>query len=306
MNFFAMPAATPDQRHAGRLAVALLAIPLLSFLLSAGIARAAAPTPIRITILPCTEVIKTFTIFQPLTSYLKKKLNREIHLRIPESKEEFSRIVRQGETEFAYQSPQAYLALADQYDRQHLLTALTPTGSPTHHGVFVVRQGSDITKLTDLRDRAVLFGHNFSAAKWMAATALLKGNGINIDRDLSRYTHGGSCESIALHVYLGQSDAGVICDYSLKEMQEATATRDDQIPPNGLVAIAATAELPNWVFAPLPGVDPKTVAAVSAALRNLDKNLPEHRQILEKFEAGGFVTAHDHDYDGLRRQLSAP
>ena len=260
----------------------------------------APPRPINLVILPCNDVIKTYNAAQPLATYLQNELGRQVNLIVPNSFAELSRLIGNRETDFVFQSPHVYTQLAQYYDRQHLLKALTPQGTSTNHGVFITRRGSGIKRLEDLRNRKVLFGMPFSTAKWMAAKSLLQSKGIDIDKDLAGYNHVGRCEAIALGVFLGQGDAGVICDYSFAELNENPHPRADEVPPGGLVAIGSTRELPTWVFAALKEVAPATVAAVTATLAKLDRKNPAHAKILAALETGGFNAARDADYANLR------
>ncbi|MDH5299425.1 MAG: phosphate/phosphite/phosphonate ABC transporter substrate-binding protein, partial [Desulfobulbaceae bacterium] len=144
--------------------LAVLAV-LLTALLLPGTAAATGPEPLRIAILPCSEVTQTFNKFQPLAAYLAKALSRPVVILVPRSFGEFERAVQKGETEFAFQSPHTYLRLADHYDRQNLLKALTPRGTTSHHGVVVTRRDSGINRVADLRGKKLIFGHPFSTDK---------------------------------------------------------------------------------------------------------------------------------------------
>ncbi len=259
---------------------------------------------IRIAILPCSEIVKTYIQAQPLQTYLSHQLNRQIEIIVPNSYQEFKRTIHLGETEFAFQAPHAYLLLAHQYDPRNLLKALTPQGTSVHRGVVVTRKDSGLEKIEDLHGKKFLFGHPFSTAKWLAPKALLEGKGIDLTNDLQSYSHGDSCEAIAMNVYLGQADAGAICDYSFAELAENSSHEEDEVPPDALVIIGTTWEIPTWVFASRKGVDAETVTRMVNALTALDRRRPEHREVLESLELGGFVKARDTDYDSLRKHLA--
>lgn len=261
---------------------------------------------IRIAILPCNDIVKTFTKYQPLQTYLQQHLHRKIELLVPSSLQEFKRIIQFNETEFTFQAPHTYLKLENQYEKENLLKSLTPEGNSMHHGVIITRKDSGIKNITDLRGKNFLFGHLYSTTKWLAAKSLLERNGINPEKDLKDYSHGDCCESIAMNIYLGQNDAGVMCDYSFNEMAANTSPKDDEIPPDGLVVIGTTWEIPTWVFAARKGTNQETVAQVTNALLNLSQQRPEYSEILQKLGLGGFTRAKDSDYDSLRKNLNTP
>ncbi len=286
--------------------VYLLAIAIFSLIASVSatdVAAAGSATTIRIAILPCTDIVKTFNNAQPLRAYLEQQTHRQFEIVVPNSLEAFKRTIQLGEADFAFQAPHAYLLLAGKYDTGNLLKALTPEGKSTYHGVLVTRRDSGIKKIEDLRGKRVIFGHPLSTAKWLAPLALLKKKGIDPAKDLKNYSHGDSCESIAMNIFLGQGDAGAMCDYSFDEIAENKSPKDDEIPSDALVVIGTTREIPTWVFAARTGVDANTIALVNNALIKLDRRRPEHLEIMKELDIGGFIRASDGDFDSLMKQL---
>ena len=295
---------TPSPHPSNAYLLAFVLFLLAAFISAANVATAGNTPKIRIAILPCTDIVKTFNNAQPLRTYLEQQTHRQLEIVVPNTLEEFKRTIQLGEAEFAFQAPHTYLQLSDKYDTDNLLKALTPQGKSQYHGVIVTRWDSGIKKIVDLRGRNMIFGHPFSTAKWLAPKALLEKKGIDLTKDLKNYTHGDSCESIAMNIYLGQGDAGALCDYSFDEIAENSAPKDDEIPPDALVIIGTTREIPTWVFTARTGVDAHTIALVNNALLKLDRRRPEHRAIMEELDLGGFIRASDHDFDSLRNQLS--
>jgi len=255
---------------------------------------------IRIAITPCTDIMKTFKIFQPLARYLQDKINRPVQLIIPKSFHEFETFVKSNKVDFAYQAPHTYVRLANFYNKEALLKSLTPEGETKHRGVMIVRKDSPIKTLTDLKGKVVLFGSELSTAKSIATKILLKENGVDIDRDLKNYTHDGSCESIALNVYLKSVDAGAICDYSFEEINEAEDQAVAGIPADQFRILSETMEVPTWVFSALKRMDSAVVTKVLNALQELDREKEQFEHILEEAEIGGFVPAKDSDYKTIR------
>ena len=266
----------------------------------------AANNKIRIAILPCRDITATYISAQPLKLYLENKIHAEIELLVPNSLNEFKRIVQAGEADFALQAPHVYILLAEFYDQELTLQSLNPHGVRLHQGVFITRRDSGINEITDLHDKVVLFGHPFSTAKWVAATALLRKEGIDPDKDLKKYSHGGSCESIALNIYLGQADAGIICDYAFEDLIKNASPQDDEIPPDALISIGTTEFVPAWVFSTRQGINNEIAASVSNALINLDHRRPDHMEIMEKLDLGGFTHARLNEFELLKKNLIQP
>lgn len=272
----------------------------LCLIVHAAPAHAANQQPLRIAITPCTDIIKTFKIFQPLVHYLEGRLHRPFQLVIPKDFYEFEELVRSTQVDFAYQAPHTYVRLAELYQNKPLLKALTPEGESRHRGVILVRKESPIKSLADLKGKVVMFGSELSTAKCLATKILLREHQIDIDRDLQRYIHNGSCESIALNVYLGAVDAGAVCDYSFEDINDPEEPTESDIPAQQFRIIAETVAIPTWVFTALHTTDRDLTARVFAALRQLDRHNQQHRHILEAAEIGGFTPATDTDFDQIR------
>lgn len=257
--------------------------------------------PVQIAITPCTDILKTFKEYQPLAAYLQQQLGQPVKLVIPKDFPEFERLIKEGGVEFTFQAPHTYVRLAHLYNREMLLKALTPQGATKHRGVIVVRKDSPLQRVEDLKGKYVIFGAENDMAKNLSAKRLLAAKGVDPDKDLRGYKHDGSCESIALNVFLKTADAGAVCDYSFKNINEPVNAAESEIPPKQLRILGQTEELPTWVFAARTGVDAKLIARVNEALTALSPKNNKQEEILESAEVGGFVKAKDSDFDEIRR-----
>jgi ABC-type phosphate/phosphonate transport system substrate-binding protein len=98
-------------------------------------------------------------------------------------------------------------------------------------------------------------------------------------------------------VYQGKADAGFI--------------PEDGFPPAGAVTdstsvkiVAYTEYLPSWCVAAFDDTPPEVATAIDTALLSLDREKPEHREILEAIGISGFQKALDSDYDIVRELMS--
>lgn len=166
--------------------------------------------------------------------------------------------------------------------------------------MLIVRQDSPVKSIEDLKGRVVMFGSELSTAKFLATKALLEKNHISPDKDLDHYVHSGSCESIALNIYLKSADAGAVCDYSFEEINSPEGEEETGIPTGQLRVLAETMQVPTWVFSAGHQTDPKLVKEVFDALLQLDRHREEDEEVLEPAEIGGFVPATDNDFAMVR------
>ncbi len=251
-----------------------------------------------VAVLPCTDAVATLKKFSPLVAYLEQETATALKLVVPSSHAELARALKHEDVDFALQDPHTYVALADLFDRDSLLSALAADGADTQRGAVIARKDSGIRTLGDLRGRRVMFGDELSAAKWLAARALFKQHGMDVDRDLGSYSRGGCCEDIAFSVLLKAVDAGIVCDHFLEghpEEQEELG-----VDAEALFVVARTDPVPARVFAARRGLAKDVADAVTRALLNLDLQNPPHAKILRRAELGGFKKAADTDYDGMR------
>jgi len=251
--------------------------------------------------IPCSDVVRSFTKFHPLITYLKHETGFDIRLVVPKDSAEFERGVKHGDIDFAFQDPQMYVELAGLYDKGSLIRSLTREGAAFQSGVLIAAKDSGINKVGDLKGKVVMFGPRRSAARWVAAKLLFEESGINLDKDLKSYSNGGCCEDIAFSIYLKRVDAGVVCDHFLDEhsqKQEELGIETEQ-----LIVISKTRLVPTKVFAASRKTSNNIVARVNQALLRLDKKNPEYAKALYRAELGGFEKSKDEDYDNLRHLI---
>jgi phosphonate transport system substrate-binding protein len=256
---------------------------------------------VTIAILPCSDVVMTFKKFHPLAQYLKQQTGYEIKLIVPKDADEFEWAVKNGEIDFVFQDPHTYVQMAASYNKHALLRSFSISGETLQHGLFIVRKDSGITGIEQLKGKSVMFGPKLSAAKWVAATAVLKEKGLNIDKDLKSYQNGGCCEDIAFNVYLKAVDAGVVCDHFIAGHSEKQ--KELGIKIRDIAVIGKTRAVPTKIFSALKGSDSHRVSQITQALLSLDKKNPAHADILFPAEIGGFQKAKDQDYNDMRSFL---
>ena len=278
--------------------IAMISICLFAFSLNADSKKQG----IKIAILPCTNLVMTFKKFHPLVEYLARETELKVELMVPKDFAEFKSEIKNGEIDFALQDPHTYVKLVDLFDQGNLLKALSMEGGATQYGVVIVRKDSRITDIKDLKGKTVMFGPTLSSGKWLAARILFEDNGINLEKDLKAYSHGGCCEDIAFSVYLKAVDAGVVCDHFLAEHEEKQ--KELGVVAAQITPLIRTKSVPTRVFGARTNLNKDLVARVTEALLKLDNKNPQHASILARAELGGFQRSQDGDYDPIRRLMA--
>jgi phosphonate transport system substrate-binding protein len=282
---------------------ALISCAIFIFLLVSAGSAEELKEPIRLAVLPCNNIEMTFRKFYPLVTYIKQETGFDVSLVVPNNFQEFESSIKNNEIDFALQDPHTYVMLEGLFDKAGLIKTLTMDGESTLCGVLIVRQGSQISKISDLKGKTVMFGPKTSGSKWVAARLLFEENGINIDRDLKSYVNGGCCEDIAFSVFLKSVDAGVVCDHFLAEHEEKQ--KELGVEAQKITVIGRTEPVPTRVLVARKGVSKDKINQIYRALIRLNKNNPEHAKIMYRAELGGFRPAEDRDYNGLRQPLPA-
>lgn len=257
---------------------------------------------IGLAILPCGDSLITYKKFYRLVTYLEQETGFDINFVVLKNVEEFNGVIKLKHIDFALMGSHTYVELAHLFDQNSLLRALTIEGKAFESAVVLVKKNSSIKKIEDLKGKTVMFGSRLSATKWVAARLLFREKGINIDKDLLSYSNGGCCEDIAFSVFLNKVDAGVTCGYFLKGRIQKRSELG--IESGQFVIIGETDLVPAWVLAARKGLRPDIIDTFNQALLRLDKNRPEHKNILDHAELGGFQKSKDEYYDCMRRMIS--
>jgi phosphate/phosphite/phosphonate ABC transporter binding protein len=276
-------------------------ISTLIFFLVIGSSTISAGEQFTIAVLPCSDIMLTFKKFNPLVTYLKQQTGIDMRIVIPNDYVKFESAVKNKEIDFAFLDPHTYVRSSSLYNKSALIRSLNREGMPSQQGVVIVKKGSGIKTLNDLRGKVVMFGSELSATKWIAARLLFKENGINIDKDLSSYSNGGCCEDIAFNVYLNAVDAGVVCNHFLAEHSEKQ--KELGINADQFIIIGKTKSVPTRLFVARKDLRNDIVTKVNKALLKLDRANPEHAKILYPAELGGFQRTRDDEYKSLRNLM---
>jgi phosphonate transport system substrate-binding protein len=252
-----------------------------------GARPAAAPEgPLRLAVLPCTNIETTFLKFHPLLAHLKATTGLEVQLVVPASLAEFEAAAANGQLDFALQDPHTFAATAPLFVEASLLQTRGLDGTTRQSAVVVVRRDSGVRDVADLRGRTVLFGPRTSSPKWVAARLLFESRGLAVSRDV-KAVNGGCCEDIAFEVALRAVDAGVVCDHFLA--QHVPRQKDLGVDPASLRVVGRTSAVPTRIFAARRGVPARVVAAVTRALLRLDAASPELARAMASAEVRGFL-----------------
>ena len=244
---------------------------------------------LRFGIVPLESPAGMYAKFSPLASYLSKKLEKRVQLRVSANFESAVKEIGEGGVDFCYMTPSTYIQARNKYGVQVLAKALRQ-GKPFHHSVIVAREGGSIKSIHDIRGKSFAFGDENSTSSHIMPRAMLFEAGIEL-KDLAYYNYLGHHDDVARAVLIGEFEAGGI--------MESTAQR---YRGQGLVFIKVSPEIPEFNIAH-KGLQGETAGNLKKALLELADSNPE---ILKAIDPAwtGFAESTDQDYDGIRLTMT--
>jgi len=233
--------------------------------------------------------------FTPLANYLGQQTGQPVRIVITQDYQEQIDDMGADKLDMAFMGPAPYIKMVDAYGKKPILACVETNGKATFSGTIIVRQGSPLKKLADLRGKRFAFGDRNSTMGHLVPVYVMGKAGVTADT-LDGYEFLGKHENVALGVLSGDFDAG--------------AMRADVLPryeKRGLKMLARTPEFPEHLLVASNRIPAKKVRALRKALYDMNKSA-EGRAVLTavKEDMTGMVPAADGDYDGLRdivRQL---
>ncbi len=226
----------------------------------------------------------------PLTRYLSAEVGREVVLELsPDMPTAIDRLVK-GEVDLAYLTPVAYLR-ARERGGARLLVKTQTRGKGSFRLMIVVREGSPIREVAELRGRRFAFGDRAA----LLQRAVVVGAGMPLE-ELGEYLFIGHYDNIVRGVLNGDFDAGILKDTMAYKWQG-----------KGIRILHASPELPPYNIAVRAGLDESVVERLRRAFLRLGRGEASTREVIHALDPkyDGFAPASDDEYDIVRR-LVAP
>jgi phosphonate transport system substrate-binding protein len=228
--------------------------------------------------------------FKPITKYLEKDakeqgINLKVSIKIYPSYESALEGIVKGDYDFARFGPASYILAKQKNPNIKLLVMEEKKGKKVFNGVFIVKKGSDIKSLKDLKNKSFAFGDKKSTiGRYLAQDEMIKAN--ITSKDLKKFEYLDRHDKVALSVVNGNFDAGVVKESSFKKYEK-----------RGLISISTFLNVTKpWLVR--SGLDDKIYNTLKNSLLKLkDKN------ILKTIKKTGFLEVDDNDYTIIRKSM---
>lgn len=234
---------------------------------------------------PYMPAVELHKAFKPIADYVSRKLGKPVDLQFGKSYEDTAEKVANGTFDFSFMGPNTYAKYAPQY-KLKALVQIVNNGKGNFRGVIVVKKGSPIRSLKDLKGKSFAFGDRNSTLTHVVPLYMMVQQNVHL-RDLKKFAFlPGTHDNLALNVSRGTFDATGM-------MPDIAARFPD------LEVIAQSPAVPEHVFAASGSMDAATFTAIQNALLSMD--LPLMKGI--KGAVTGMRKVDDKEFDELRNIL---
>ncbi len=271
------------------LAVILFALPL--FLVSTSLCRAQETKPIIIGILPEMNVFKQKQRFEPLMTYLSKKIGIPVELTMLSRYGNIIERLRDQKIDAAFLgSFTGALAIA-QLKVEPLARPVNLDDTSTYVGYIFVRKDSNIKTVADMKDKILVLVERATTAGYVFPLAWFKRHGVDdpIHYFKEKY-FAGSHDATIDAVLNGQADVGAGKNTVYDRIRETNPRVERE-----LEILAISPPVPSNGLCVRPGLSEQTKNLLKKSLLELDTD-PEGIKVLATLGAKRFVETKREDY----------
>jgi len=192
----------------------------------------------------------------------------------------------------------AYILAADQKVAEAALVSVR-NGTAFYKGEIVALAGSGIKTLADIKGKTFARVDPLSASGWIIPSLMLKGAGINLDKDI-KIVDAGSHPGVVTAVYSGQALAGACFVDARAQVQ-----KDYPDVMEKVVVVKESGNIPNDGVQFHPSIAKDLRAKVVDALLAIIKTEDGKAAINSAYQWTALEVHDDTFYDGFRQVLQA-
>ena len=281
--------------------VSLLVISVTLLVLVVGCIAPAPPKPgeevVKVSVLPVYSLHIMSQKYSPLVRYLSRETGYDIRVVSAMSYENYLPTLEANQVHIGMQNPLVYVTLVKTRGAYPLVKVVQPDGGTLYRGVIITSEGSGINRIEDLKGKKVAAASRRALVGFLGQALLCRQNGIDVDRDLY-LSLVDTQDNVINTVYRGEVEAGFV-------REDALSVAGERIDLSRLSIISYTDSFPTWCVAAFENTPPEVATEIARALRNLDWEESEEREILEAIGIAGFAQASDSDYDIIREVMDA-
>jgi phosphonate transport system substrate-binding protein len=275
----------------------LLLLPLV-LAVSAGAAYAQSVKELRISAIPDENPQELLRIYQPFADYLSKEIGIPV---------KFTPVVDYAATveglaasrlDMVWYGGLTSVQAARQAKGARRIIMRKEDAEFKSH--FIALKQSNIKSLTDLKGKTFAFGSVSSTSGHLMPRYFLLKNGINPEKDFSKFSFSGAHDATAAWVEAGRVDAGALNFLVWDKLIETKKVDAEKVG-----VFWTTPPYVDYVWSVRAGVDKATVDKITKAFLKLSYDNPEHKRLLDLHRTKGYIPARDEDWKSIEEAALA-
>lgn len=173
-------------------------------------------------------------------------------------------------------------------------------GTTFYAGQIITRPDTGIESVADLAGHTFCRPDPTSTSGWIIPSLALLAEGLDPETDLAEIVDAGGHDGVVLAVLDGTCDAG-------STFVDARSNVEEDYPNvmTDVIVISESAPIPNDTVSFHPDMDDDMVAAIVAALLDLNNSEEGLADLSALYSWSGLEAVEDSFYDGFRQQLEA-
>jgi phosphonate transport system substrate-binding protein len=274
------------------------AVLLMLFALSAGTVYAQTTKELRISAIPDENPQEMLRIYQPFADYLTKEIGIPV---------KFTPVVDYAATVEGlaanrldmvwYGGLTSVQAEKQAKGARRIIMRKEDAEFKSH---FIAPKDSAIKSLKDLKGKTFAFGSVSSTSGHLMPRYFLIKNGINPEKDFSKFSFSGAHDATAAWVEAGRVDAGALNFLVWDKLVETK-----KVDTNKVQIFWTTPPYVDYVWTVRGGVDKGTVDKITKAFLKLDYNNPAEKKLLDLHRTKGYIPAKDEDWKSIEEAALA-
>lgn len=249
------------------------------------------PDTLRVALLPDENANTVIQNNQPLKSYLEDELDKDIELVVTTDYSSMIEAMKRGRLELGYFGPLSYV-LASQEAEIEPFAALIDEGEdePVYYSILIGNAAEGVDEFSDAEGENVAYGDPASTSSHLIPKGiLLDAAGMEAGQDYQeQFT--GSHDAVALAVQNGNAAIGGMSKPIYEALVEKGTIDGEQVK-----VLEQSEPYPNYPWTMQANLDSDLKEQIRSTFLDM-----EDREVLDPFEADGFASVEDSDYDKVR------
>ena len=247
------------------------------------------PDKLIVALIPDENAATVIQDNQGLKDYLTEAFDKEIELVVTTDYSSMIEAARNDRLDLAYFGPLSYV-LAKAVSDIEPFAARIKGGTKTYNSCIIGNTKKGVTSFDDIKGTTFALGDPASTSSRLFPELTLAENGLTKGKDFQG-VFLGSHDAVALAVQNGNAQAGGMACPILKSLKKKGV-----IDPSKVTTIAESSPIPQYPWTMRSTLSPELKENIRVTFLELESD-----KVLKPFNADGFASITDSDYDGIRK-----